>query len=70
MKDKYSILKGFSAKLTPQFVSNFEGEDIIDYIEPDGVRFYLYTYPRNTNTNSNSPPPKTKKPTDFVVPSF
>ncbi|KAG8912810.1 hypothetical protein FRC03_008039 [Tulasnella sp. 419] len=32
-----SVLKGFSAKLDPNYASNLQGNDLIDYIEPDGV---------------------------------
>ncbi|TDL24279.1 protease propeptide/inhibitor [Rickenella mellea] len=34
-----SVLKGFSATITPEIMSNFQSlqGDVIDYIEPDGV---------------------------------
>ncbi|KAG8896468.1 hypothetical protein FRC01_011792 [Tulasnella sp. 417] len=32
-----AVLKGFAAKLTPNLLSNFQGDDIIDYIEPDQI---------------------------------
>ncbi|KAF8342120.1 uncharacterized protein EI90DRAFT_3032186 [Cantharellus anzutake] len=31
------VLNGFAAKLTPQLASSFQGDSIIDYIEPDGI---------------------------------
>lgn len=33
-----SVLKGFSAKLQPEHLQSLQGDDLIDYIEPDGVR--------------------------------
>ncbi|KAG8912739.1 hypothetical protein FRC02_005832 [Tulasnella sp. 418] len=32
-----SVFKGFSAQLKPEHVQSFQGNDLIDYIEPDGV---------------------------------
>ncbi|KAG8983126.1 hypothetical protein FRB90_006293 [Tulasnella sp. 427] len=32
-----TVLKGFAAELTESQFQNFQGNDIIDYIEPDGV---------------------------------
>jgi len=32
-----SVMKGFSAKISDQHLQSLQGDDIIDYIEPDGV---------------------------------
>jgi len=32
-----SVLKGFSATITNEQLNSFQGDDIISYIEPDGV---------------------------------
>lgn len=32
-----SVLKGFGAVLQPSQLQSLQGDDIIDYIEPDGV---------------------------------
>lgn len=33
-----AALKGFAAKLTEQTLTSFQGSDIIEYVEADGVR--------------------------------
>ncbi|GLB37106.1 putative proteinase A inhibitor 1 [Lyophyllum shimeji] len=32
-----NVLKGFAAAIPDTFLQSLQGEDIIDYIEPDGV---------------------------------
>ncbi|TFL04732.1 hypothetical protein BDV98DRAFT_562747 [Pterulicium gracile] len=32
-----SVMKGFSASIPASFLQQLQGDDIIDYIEPDGV---------------------------------
>jgi predicted enzyme related to lactoylglutathione lyase len=32
-----TVLKGFAATIPDSFLQNLQGDDLIDYIEPDGV---------------------------------
>ena len=43
MTNRYSLLKGFAAKLTEQQLTSFQSlqGDVIDHIEPDGVSHSL-----------------------------
>jgi len=34
---EYGILKGFAAHIPESFLCNLQGDDLIKYIEPDGV---------------------------------
>ncbi|KAJ2914973.1 hypothetical protein MD484_g5456, partial [Candolleomyces efflorescens] len=41
VKDRFDqgagILNGFSATIPASFLGNLQGDDLVDYIEPDGV---------------------------------
>jgi len=37
VSNQYSTMKGFAASIPESFLSDLQGDDIIEYIEPDGV---------------------------------